>query len=71
MRSADSYSSRHPVTCLQDGCLASFPGSKHDTMRATQEGWFFPKDQQGLKGWCPAHVPGWVAAWRAQQAARR
>jgi hypothetical protein len=64
-----SYAAEHPVTCLQDGCPASFPGSKHDTMKASREGWFFPKDQQG-RGWCPAHLPDWVPAWRARRAAK-
>lgn len=66
-----SHASEHPVTCLQDGCPDSFPGSKFDTMRASREGWFFPRDRDDGRGWCPAHLPDWVPAWRAKQAARR
>lgn len=64
-----SYASEHPVTCLQDDCPASFPGSKQATIKAGREGWFFPKEHTGVKGWCPEHVPEWVAAWRARKAA--
>lgn len=66
-----SYASEHPVTCLRDGCPASFPGSKWDTMQAQREGWFFPKEHNGVRGWCPEHLPEWVAEWRARQAAKR
>jgi hypothetical protein len=64
-----SRTSEHPVTCLEEGCPASFPGSKFDAIRAQEAGWFFPREHEGLRGWCPAHVPSWVPAWRARKAA--
>ncbi len=55
-----TYASEHPVQCA--GCSLSFPGSKHGKIRAQREGWFFSRDNIA---YCPAHVPEWVAAWRA------
>jgi hypothetical protein len=65
-----SHAAEYPVTCLQDGCPASFPGSKFAAMRAGREGWFFPRGRGDGRGWCPDHLPDWVPGWRAARANR-
>lgn len=37
-------------------------------MAADKAGWFHSKAEECA--WCPEHVPDWVPAWRAKQAAR-
>lgn len=60
----------HPCAAGLEVCGASFTsGSKWDDIRAHSEGWF-SRQRDGL-WWCPAHVPGWVPAWRARQAAKK
>ena len=64
-----SYASEHPVFCAHraQGCTASHPGSRFDAMKADREGWFHSKAEE--TAYCPAHIPDWVPAWRARQAA--
>lgn len=59
-----SYSRAHPVVC--SCCDASIPGSAWSRIRASEGGWFFQRDGAVF---CPAHVPEWVAQWRARQRA--
>lgn len=66
-----SYASDHPVRCCHaPECTASFPGSKHDAIKASAAGWFFSRaeaDEHGSpRPYCPEHVPDWVPAWRAR-----
>lgn len=63
-----SQASDNPVFCARRddlGCTASRPGSKHDAIRAAAEGWF--DSQKTGESFCPAHVPEWVAQWRARK----
>lgn len=67
-----SHASDNPVFCARKddlGCAASHPGSRHDAIRAQQEGWFHSLKTQ--LHYCPEHVPDWVPAWRAAQAAKK
>jgi hypothetical protein len=67
-----SHAAGNPVYCARKtdlGCTATHPGSKHDAIKAQQGGWFNSK-KTGVS-FCPAHVPDWVAAWRAKQAEER
>lgn len=56
-----------PVCCAHRGCKAQHEDNKFAAIRAYEEGWF--KTREG-DAWCPEHVPDWVPAWRAKQAAR-
>jgi hypothetical protein len=65
------YAADHPVYCARRedlGCQASHPGSRWDSMKADKAGWFHSRAEECA--WCPEHVPDWVPAWRARQAAR-
>lgn len=53
--------------CAQPDCLASHPAHQWGNKRAESEGWFHQKNGTA---WCPAHVPQWVAEWRAKRKAR-
>lgn len=66
-----SHASDNPVFCVRkpEGCPASHPGSRWDAMKADREGWFHSRAEEAA--YCPEHVPGWVPAWRAKQAARK
>lgn len=57
-----------PVRCARadEGCTASFPGSKWHAIRAGGQGWFFSREDDAA--YCPEHVPEWVAAWRESKA---
>lgn len=61
-----SFASEHPTGCRQPRCTKTVPASRHDKIRAQQEGWFFPRDDNP-DGWCPEHKPEWVDAWRARR----
>jgi hypothetical protein len=66
-----SHASEHPVFCARRAdlnCTASHPGSRWDAMKADKAGWFHSRAEECA--WCPKHVPDWVPAWRAKQAAR-
>lgn len=66
-----SYASDYPVHCARQadlGCAESFPGSRHDQIRAQEQGWFFSRKTG--EAFCPAHEPDWVPAWRERKAAR-
>lgn len=58
-----SHRNQHKVYCWAGSCTASHPGSKWDTIRADEQGWFHQKDG---KAYCPKHVPEWVSKWRKQ-----
>lgn len=60
-----SYASEHPFHCLHPGCPATGSGSRWGKIKASSEGWFFPRDQDG--GWCPSHRPEWVERWRKKR----
>lgn len=65
-----SYASEHPAHCARKddlGCTESVPGSKWAAIKASEDGWFFSREESAA--YCPAHNPPWVAAWRARQAA--
>lgn len=51
------------LECAHDGCAASIPNHQWGKIKA--DGWFGQKDGTV---WCPAHVPAWVAEWRARRA---
>lgn len=55
-----------PVRCAAKGCKAQHEDNKFAAIRAGQEGWFKTRDGDAF---CPRHVPAWVPAWRAKQAA--
>jgi hypothetical protein len=65
-----SHATENPVFCARrdDGCTASHPSGKWGTMAADKAGWFHSKAEECA--WCPEHLPDWVPAWRAKQAAR-
>lgn len=65
-----SYASEHPVFCAvrDKGCTASHPSGRWGTIAADSAGWFHSKAEECA--YCPEHVPDWVPAWRAKQAAR-
>jgi hypothetical protein len=50
--------------CNEPGCVAEHPAHHWANKRAETQGWFHQKDG---RAWCPAHVPAWVAAWRAKR----
>lgn len=62
-----SYASEHSHKCLQPECPEEVPASRWDMIRAQAAGWFFPRDDPGGRGWCPAHKPAWVDEWRKRQ----
>lgn len=62
--SDESRRIKYTRRCVADGCTATFPGSKWDSIRAGDTGWFFTKVGDA---YCPEHVPEWVPAWRARQ----
>jgi hypothetical protein len=66
-----SYAADNPVFCAMkdEGCTASHPSGRWGNQKAADEGWFASK-AEGVS-YCPLHVPEWVPAWRAKQAARR
>lgn len=65
-----SHATENPVFCARggDGCTASHPSGKWGTMAADKAGWFHSKAEECA--WCPEHLPDWVPAQRAKQAAR-
>ena len=48
-------------------CEKPGPKNRWENTRAQTEGWFL---QRNGDVYCPEHVPGWVAGWRARQAER-
>lgn len=58
-----AHRTEHPTVCAK--CTAWIPGSKWDTIRAAEIGWFFQKDGTA---YCPEHVPAWVPGWRVRRA---
>jgi len=52
------------VTCSVPDCPASFVPHYWGKIRADKAGWFLQKDGTS---YCPDHVPGWVAGWRAKK----
>lgn len=50
--------------CNESSCDRKTKTDKFNKIRAAEQGWFFQKDGSI---WCPDHVPGWVASWRAKQ----
>jgi len=55
-----------PKRCAHEGCDAEIKGHAWAVIKA--EDWFFQKDGTS---WCPDHLPDWVPAWRARQAAKK
>lgn len=55
-------------TCASADCGASFPDHYWGKVHASKDGWLMLKDG---KSWCPAHLPGWVDAWRQDQRDKR
>lgn len=51
--------------CSFPDCKATYKANKWGQIKAHDAGWFFQKDGQGF---CPEHVPEWVAGWRAGKA---
>lgn len=49
----------------EDGCATKVKNHKWGKVKA--EGWFFSKEIPEDKGYCPEHVPEWVASWRAKK----
>lgn len=67
-----SHASENPVYCAMReslGCPASHPSGRWGSQKAANEGWF--ASRQDELSYCPEHVPDWVPAWRAQQAAKK
>jgi hypothetical protein len=66
-----SHASENPVPCARAkdlGCTASHPSGRWGAIRADRDGWFHSLAEE--KAFCPEHVPDWVPAWRARQAAK-
>jgi hypothetical protein len=66
-----SHAAAYPVHCARAadlGCLATRPGGKFAAIAAHDAGWFSSR-RDDLE-YCPEHVPDWVPAWRARQAAK-
>jgi hypothetical protein len=60
-----------PWSCARTdlNCAETTPRNKFSVIRASEAGWFFSREEEAA--YCPAHVPDWVPAWRAKQAARK
>jgi hypothetical protein len=50
--------------CKEKSCQEFFNSSRFDAIRAKEAGWF---EQKNGDVWCPAHIPDWVAGWRASK----
>jgi len=55
----------HDIGCSQEGCERWIKNNAWAKIKA--EEWLFQKDGTA---WCPDHLPGWVAEWRARKKAR-
>jgi len=53
------------VVCSDPACGQTHSDGQWGKIKAGAEGWFFQKDGNA---WCPAHIPDWVAEWRARNA---
>lgn len=51
--------------CADPDCKATFRDHRWGAIHAHAAGWLQQKDGTV---WCPNHLPGWVADWRARRA---
>lgn len=55
-----------PKGCSGPGCPETYIPHEWGTKAAQRAGWFM---QRNGDSWCPAHIPEWVAGWRAGKTA--
>ena len=53
------------IPCSDEECTETV---RNHYWGRVKSGWFFQKDGSA---WCPAHIPEWVAEWRARKAAEK
>lgn len=56
------------LTCADPECSWTIPDHRWARTKAHSAGAFEQKDGTI---WCPEHIPDWVGAWRAKQAAKQ